>query len=48
MDQSPDPLYSSDITPSDLFLWWYVKDYVHRTSGDVNETLLEEEICRCG
>jgi hypothetical protein len=47
MDQSPAPLCSFDITPSDFFLWWYVKDYVHRTSVDVNATLLEE-ICRHG
>jgi len=48
MNQSPESLCSFDITPSDFFLCWYVKDCVHRTSVDVNATLLEEEICRCG
>jgi hypothetical protein len=48
MDQSLDLVCSFDITPSDFFLWWYVKDDVHRTSVNVNENLLEEDICRCG
>jgi hypothetical protein len=40
MDQSPDPLCALDMTHSHFFLWWYVKDYVYRTSVDVNATLL--------
>jgi hypothetical protein len=42
MDQCPESHCSFDITSSDFFLWWYVKNYVHRTSMDVNATLLEE------